>query len=140
MLAMSAGIAAIGRMRGLTKRQVGFAIAALAAFTMALPLSNFAARVAIGAAWAVDRIPDLGGHWAGEGLDLFIDTNHQQGNADPAKPFNRQPYFIRNVTGQMVVFVIGADVYFARMDDSNTMVVSRGGRMETYTLKRARRR
>ena len=93
-----------------------------------------------GAAAALEKIPDLDGRWFGAGLDLFIDTTRLQGNADPAKPFNRQSFFIRNVTGPMVVFVIGPEVFFARMDDPNTMVVSRGGLPDTYTLKRLRRR
>jgi hypothetical protein len=87
---------------------------------------------------ALDKIPDLNGVWIGEGLEIVIDTKRLQGNVDPAKPFERQPFFIRNVTGQMVVFVIGPHVFVARMDGPDKMTVSRDGLFATYALTRAR--
>ena len=88
---------------------------------------------------ALDTIPDLGGRWVGPGLQLFIDTERHQGNADPSRPFNRDSFFIRNVTGNLVVFVIGPDLYVGRLDDPNTMQVSRGGGIESWTVRRAKR-
>lgn len=90
-----------------------------------------------GAARALDKIPDLNGTWMGAGLRLFIDTARHQGNTDPSRPFEREPFLIRNVTGPTVVFVIGSHLFVAYMDDENTMRVSRDGLFETYTLTRA---
>lgn len=91
------------------------------------------------AAQPLEKIPDLGGQWSGPGLSLFIDPSRHQANADATKPFNRQSLIIRNVTGSMVVFVIGSELFVANLTDPNTMVVSRGGLMETYTLSRRKR-
>ncbi len=87
----------------------------------------------------LEKIPDLGGSWTGPGLSLFIDPSRHQANADATKPFNRQPFIIRNVTGPMIVFVIGPDLFVAQMSDPNTMVVTRGGLLESYTLTRRKR-
>jgi hypothetical protein len=85
---------------------------------------------------ALDAIPDLAGRWSGPGLDLFIDTTRHQANANPARPFERQSFYIRNVTGPMVVFAIGQDLFVAHMVNANTMTVTRGGQLESYTLTR----
>ena len=82
------------------------------------------------------KIPDLNGVWSGPGLTLRIDMQRHQGNADPSKPFNRQSLIIRNVTGPMVVFAIGPELFVAQMLDPNQMSISRGGRPETYLLSR----
>lgn len=90
-------------------------------------------------AMANDRMPDLGGHWSGQGLSIFIDPTRHQANTDPTKPFNRQSFIIRNVTGSMVVFAIGPELFVANLTDPNTMVVTRGGLLESYTLSRRKR-
>ncbi len=81
-------------------------------------------------------LPDLTGVWTGPGLTLRIDMQRHQGNTDPAKPFNRQSLIIRNVTGPMIVFAIGPELFVAQMLDPNQMSISRGGRPETYLLSR----
>ncbi len=88
---------------------------------------------------AAEKFPDLGGYWTGPGLSIFIDPSRHQANADPTKPFNRQSFIIRNVTGSMVVFAIGPELFVGNLTDPNTMVVTRGGLLESYTLSRRKR-
>lgn len=88
---------------------------------------------------AQEKMPDLAGAWSGPGMSLFIDPTRHQANADPTKPFNRQSFIIRNVTGSMVVFAIGPDLFVANMQDRDTMVVTRGGLPDSYTLSRRKR-
>ena len=44
------------------------------------------------------------GMWRGEGLMLFLDTEHMQANTSADKPFQREPLVIRNIADRMVVF------------------------------------
>lgn len=55
----------------------------------------------------------LDGAWRGDGLSIVIDMARSQAGRDPDKPFDRQPFVVRNVTGNVVVFRIGAVDFFA---------------------------
>jgi len=115
----------------------GFVLALLALLTMSAlgPLAP-AAQAQQKSKTELQKLPDLNGVWSGPGLTLRIDMQRHQGNADPSKPFNRQSLLIRNVTGPMVVFAIGPELFVAQMLDQNQMSISRGGRPETYLLTR----
>jgi hypothetical protein len=55
----------------------------------------------------------LDGHWHGPRLDLHIDYERMLANAQPDKPFDREPLHIKNRTGSMFVFSIGKRQFFA---------------------------
>ena len=66
----------------------------------------------------------LHGTWRGDGLSMTIDTNRSQALRDPKRPFDWQPFVIRNVTGNVVVFRIGAVDFFAVVAPEQISVTS----------------
>jgi hypothetical protein len=80
----------------------------------------------------------LNGHWRGPHLDLVIDYDRMLGNADQkAKPFQRDSLRIRNRTGSMFVFSVGAR-QFIGIVEKDQMRVTGDGVNGTEVLKRLR--
>lgn len=75
------------------------------------------------------------GHWQGSGVTLSIDVTRQLANADPTKPFQRQPLRIRDIADGMVVFFIGHRRYVG-LFEGDTLTLTGDGLPGTATLRR----
>ena len=78
------------------------------------------------------------GMWQGEGLMLFLDTEHMQANTSADKPFQREPLVIRNIADRMVVFDIGARRYIG-LFKGNELQLSGGEGDKVVRLRRVAR-
>lgn len=56
-------------------------------------------------------LKQMNGVWRSAGLTIVLDTDRMLGSTQSDKPFQRDTLRIRNITGQMVVFDIGAQSY-----------------------------
>jgi hypothetical protein len=77
----------------------------------------------------------LDGEWRGPGLSLFIDAARSQARVDEKKPFQWDPFNIRDVSGPMVVFSVG-DRLFIGYVDGDSMRLTRRGHGGDWTLRR----
>ena len=86
---------------------------------------------------AAGDLAPLNGRWRGDGIELLIDTDRLQANAEPSRPFTRVPLLIRNVTGLMFFFSIGRETFLARAE-RETLSLTRLGSSGTVLLTRVR--
>ncbi|WP_156649786.1 hypothetical protein [Methylobacterium sp. Leaf89] len=75
----------------------------------------------------------LEGHWVGEDLQIRVDQDAVQANDNPDKPFEWSPLVIKDVTGGMVVFQIGARQYIGLINGQQ-MTVTMSGSNRSYIL------
>ncbi|KQQ47931.1 hypothetical protein ASF58_00775 [Methylobacterium sp. Leaf125] len=75
----------------------------------------------------------LEGHWVGEDLQIRVDQDAVQANDNPDKPFEWSPLVIKNVTGGMIVFQIGARQYIGLIEGQQ-MTVTISGSSRSYVL------
>ena len=69
----------------------------------------------------------LSGHWRGPHLDLMIDYDRMLGNAEQkSKPFQRDALRIRNRTGSMFVFSVGARQFIGIVEKDQMRVTGDG--------------
>lgn len=78
---------------------------------------------------AVDAARFLDGRWSGPGLTLAINAATMQANRQPERPFQLEPFRVRDVTHPWIVFMIGKEVFIATLtDDRDRLEVFVGGR------------
>lgn len=78
---------------------------------------------------AVDAARFLDGRWSGPGVTLTVNAATMQGNRQPERPFQMEPFRIRDVTHPWIVFMIGKDVFIATLTaDRDRLQVFVGGR------------
>lgn len=66
----------------------------------------------------------LAGRWTGPGMTLSIDPERMQANFDPNKPFQWDALRLRDVTGCMVTFNVGARRFVALMFAGRVMHIN----------------
>lgn len=93
------------------------------------------ALVTAGPARADDPFQALDGHWRGGRVDLKIDYARMQANANPLKPFEREPLRIYNRTGSMFVFSIGARRFIGALEGNEMRLTEAGNSEEELLLK-----
>lgn len=69
---------------------------------------------------------------------LLLDTERMQGNIVADKPFQRDAITVRNVTGQMVTFDVGANRYIG-LFKGNELQLSGGSLDKVVRLRRVSR-
>jgi hypothetical protein len=77
----------------------------------------------------------LAGDWTGNGLSIRIDPERLQANLDPSKPFQWEPFRLRNVTGCMVTFDIGPQRFVALMFRDRAMRINTVGWSAQQSLR-----
>lgn len=77
----------------------------------------------------------LHGIWQGDGYVLRVDAARAQASVDAGRPFQWTRFLVKEVTGQEIVFSVGADIFEARVDDDTIVLTSTGFRGER-TLRR----
>ena len=55
----------------------------------------------------------LDGEWRGDGYVLRVDSQRAQASIDPERPFQWQRFLVKEVTGDEIVFAIGAELFEA---------------------------
>ena len=84
---------------------------------------------------SVEILNLLNGTWEGRGLMISIDTERLQANTDPNHPFRWEPLVIRNVTGNMVVFAIGKQLFIGLVEDDKLTLTS-PALLNSYVFRR----
>jgi hypothetical protein len=110
------------RGRGLPRILRAFAVAVIA-------------HAAVSPARADDPFRALDGHWRGGRIDLKIDYARMQANANPQKPFEREPLRIYNRSGSMFVFSIGQRRFIGALDGNEMRLTEAGNSEEELLLK-----
>jgi len=84
---------------------------------------------------ASEALRNLDGRWRGPDFEILIDVERLLVNTDPAKPFGREPLVVKNIAGSWVTFSVGAQTFFALVED-DTLQLVRPGRDGTRMLAR----
>ena len=80
----------------------------------------------------------LNGSWRGEDFVLRVDSDRAQASVDANRPFEWDRFLIREVTEDEVVFVIGAELFEARLRDDDIVLTGTSFQGERL-LKREKR-
>jgi hypothetical protein len=89
--------------------------------------SSAAVLIGLIPAWAgaspfLDAAEFLNGSWRGDDFVLRVDSHRAQASVDPKRPFEWDRFVIREVTGDEVVFVIGAELFEAKRRDEEIVL------------------
>ena len=86
-----------------------------------------------------DALRALNGRWIGPDTSLAVNAYTMQGNADEARPFQWEPFFLLDVSGRLVTFAIGERGYVALIaEDGGQISVTPFGGQSSMILTRAR--
>ncbi|MEZ0167556.1 hypothetical protein [Microvirga sp. TS319] len=86
---------------------------------------------------ASDALRSLNGRWQAGSYEIALDVSRLQANRNREKSFEWETMTIKNITGSWVVFAIGADTYFAMVEE-DTLYITRSGQGEGQVLRRIR--
>lgn len=77
----------------------------------------------------------LDGEWRSEGVVLRVDAERAQATITPARPFEWKRFVIKSVSGNEVIFAIGAELYEATVDGSSLRLTGTTFRGELVFLR-----
>ena len=104
-------------------------------------LTLFAALIAAAAASPLgDAAKQLDGEWRGSGHVLRIDSGRAQASIDPARPFEWRRFEVKEARDGEVVFVVGAELFQATLDDEMLVLTGTGFRGERVLFRDPRLR
>lgn len=69
-----------------------------------------------GASEFFDAAKRLDGEWRGGSFVLKVDAGRAQASVDPARPFEWENFLVKEVSGEAIVFAVGAELYEAKLD------------------------
>jgi hypothetical protein len=89
-----------------------------------LPAVLLLALLPVGAAASpfLDAAEFLNGAWRGDDFVLRVDSHRAQASVDAKRPFEWDRFLIREVTEDEVVFVVGAELFEARLQDGDIVL------------------
>jgi hypothetical protein len=77
----------------------------------------------------------LEGDWRGEGFRLQIDPHRAQANFDPSAPFEWKRFVVSGESENSVMFVLGAELFQARLSKSRMLLTSTAFRGEREMVR-----
>jgi hypothetical protein len=105
------------------------------ASTPLIAAATLVSALAATPAHASEALRNLDGRWRGPDYEILIDVERLLVNTDPAKPFGREPLVVKNIAGSWVTFSVGAQTFFALVEE-DTLQLVRPGRDGTRMLAR----
>jgi hypothetical protein len=105
------------------------------ASTPLIAAATLVSALAATPAHASEALRNLDGRWRGPDYEILIDVERLLVNVDPAKPFGREPLVVKNIAGSWVTFSVGAQTFFALVEE-DTLQLVRPGRDGTRMLAR----
>jgi len=111
-------------------------------------LSALFVSLSIVAAWLApsaasplaDAARQLDGEWRGDGYVLRVDSGRAQASIDPARPFEWRRFEVKEARDGEVVFVVGAELFQATLDDEMLVLTGTGFRGERVLFRDPRLR
>ena len=72
----------------------------------------------------IQAAEQLDGVWQGENFALRVDSARAQANVDQERPFRWQRFLVKEVTGETVVFTVGAELFEASLGQPGRLTLT----------------